>query len=268
MIKNYILRKWYRLIKKSPASMPMVRYWKFQEKVEAKVTTNKDGALVMHMDGEDEVFPGFPRGYLLFGKLSKLKHEIKNRIFNDSWWALEAGKSEKEVVERIKGEVFEHLFVLAEETQYDRVPYSRMIGPVKEIYRAWTKVARSERSKKLRDILCFVLQEDDGYRFRCQWLVTWFNTNRWYMRLFGKDPVKQFDRALSFLEHGEVIGDMKEKARLLRRILMVGLRDKSIREQFIEFCREVDWNKVALTRADKYHFRGKYFKVDYDLFEY
>ena len=50
----------------------------------------------------------------------------------------------------------------------------RMFMPVKEIYRAWTKVAPGERSLKLRDILTFILQEDDGYRFRVQFMAGYF----------------------------------------------------------------------------------------------
>src|SRR3972149_8974982 len=95
---------WYRLIKKSPADMPMVRYWKYQDKQEAKVTRNQEGALIMKISGEDEDFPGFPRGYLLFGKLSKLKHEIKNQLFNYSWARLEEGMNEKELIKEIKSE--------------------------------------------------------------------------------------------------------------------------------------------------------------------
>src|SRR3990167_10753268 len=162
---------WYRLIKKSPADMPMVRYWKYQDKQEAKVTRNQEGALIMKISGEDEDFPGFPRGYLLFGKLSKLKHEIKNQIFNYAWDKLEKGENP---VHEIKTEVLGRILALAEDTKYDQVPYERMFLPVKEIYRAWTKVVPGERSLKLRDILTFVLQEDDSYRFRFQWMATYF----------------------------------------------------------------------------------------------
>ena len=35
-----------------------------------------------------------------------------------------------------------------------------------------------------------------------------------------------------------------------------------------DLCREMDWNKLRLTPADKYHFRGKWFKVDFDRFAY
>src|SRR3990167_7003649 len=242
---------WYRLIKKGPADMPMIKYWKYQDKQEAKATTNKDGELIMKITGEDEDFPGFPRGYLLFGKLSKLKHEIKNQIFNESWKKLELGIPEENIIENIKKTISPNIFALSEETKYDQVPFERMFLPVKEIYRAWTKAAPGENSLKWRDILTFIIQEDDGYRFRLQFLAEYVKPWRWI------DPVKQFDRALAMVELGEVIGDMKEKQKLLRRVLLMVLRDKGIRERFDAFVKEVDWNKVKLSKADKYHFRGK-----------
>ena len=267
-MKTLFLRWYYRLIKKSPADMPMIQYWKFQEKQEAKVTHNKDGELIMKIVGETEDFPGFPRGYLLFGKLSKLKHEIKNQIFNYAWQKLEEKVSEEKIIKEIKGEVFDRIFQLAEDTKYDQVPYERMYRPVKEIYRAWTKVAPGERSLKLRDILTFVLQEDDSYRFRFQWLVTYFNPNKWWMKLWGKDIIIQFEKALCMVERAEVIGDMKDKVKLLRRVLMLILKDRNIKNKFLSFCKELDWEKVKLSKADKYHFRGKYFRVDLNLFDY
>ena len=244
--------------------MPTIKYWKFQDKQEAKLTRNKEGALIMKILGEDEDFPGFPRGYLLFGKLSKLKHEIKNQIFNESWKKLEEKIPEEKIIKEIK-ESLERIFLLAEDTKYDRVPYERMYRPVKEIYRAWTKISPES---KLRNVLTFILQEDDSYRFRLQWMVNYFNPNKWWMRLLGKDILQRFEKALWMLERAEVIGDMKDKIKLLGRILLLVLSDKNIKDKFLSFCKEVDWEKVKLSKADKYHFRGKYFRVDYDLFDY
>ena len=82
------------------------------------------------------------------------------------------------------------------------------------------------------------------------------------------NPVKSFAFALYMLEHGEVVGDMKERIRLLRRVLLLILEDENIKRQFISLFREINWSKVKLTKADKYHFRGKYFKVDLKYFEY
>lgn len=245
--------------------MEMVQYWKDKECVMAKLTKAKDGSLIMCLEGEKYPFPTYPRGHLLFGPLSKLKHEIKVQIFNDNWWKLEAGTSKEEVIKDIKSKLFNEILEIAELSKYDMLPPDKMTPSVREIYRAWTKIAPWQ-TYPLRDYLCFILQEDDGYRMRVQWLVKYFNPNSWYMRWF--DPVKLFEKGLKMMEHAEVIGDMKERIRLLRRILLVCLEDKYIRELFIKLCREVDWSKVKLTKADAYHFRGKYFKVDFDLLEY
>ena len=243
----------------------MVRYWKTKAAVQAKVTTNEDGALVMHMEGEDHPFPGFPRGYLLFGALSKLKHEIKNQIFNTIWAMLKT-TSYDEIFSYLFKTALPNIFELGEKTKYDMVPPEKMVGAVREIHRAWTKVAPSERSLKLRDILCFILQEDDSYRFRVQWIAEYMR-NRWFGHPI-KNWVLRLDLALGKLEHAEVIGDMKERQELLRTVLGALLICRPLCRAFEALMEEIDWNKVVLSEGDKYHFRGKYFKVDMDLFEY
>jgi len=253
-------RLYYRLIKKSPASMKMVEYWKFKDMVEAKITKSKDGSTIMKLDGEKYPIQGFPRGYLLFGKLSKLKHEIKNQVFNESWRKLEEGKSDAEVIQDIKKTLFGSIGIEADKLRYDFLPEKSMSPAVREIHRAWTKV--SPQTALLRDYLCLILQEDDAYKFRVQWLVTWFG---WFVKL---NPIKHFAYALDMLEHGEVVSDMKERARLLKRILLLVLKDKNIKEQFEALFKEIDWKKVKLTEGDKYHFRGKYFKTDLDVLDY
>ncbi len=269
-MKYWIIRKWYKLIKKSPIDMPMIGYWKTKDHVEAKLTENEDGETIMIMKDEQYPQPGFPRGYLLFGKLSKLKHEIKNQIFNDSWAMLEDGIPDQEIIDKMKNEVFDKIFQLADELgwQYEIVPPEKMYKPIKEIYRAWTKVAPSERSLKIRDLLCWVLTEDDSYRFRVQDMAEYFNPNKWYYKLFRIDPIKLFGKAIDEITYAEVIGDMKEKQQLLKRILLMFLKDKRIKELFIAFIREVNWKKVFLSKGDRYHYRGKYVKVDRRVLEY
>ena len=244
--------------------MEMVDYWKTKEYISAKVTKAKDGSTIMILEGEKYPLSTFPRGYLLFGQLSKLKHEIKNQVFNESWKKLEEGKLKEEIIADVKKTLFSEITKYYEPMKYDMLPPSSMCPPVREIYRAWTKIA-PESTYILRDYLCLILQEDDSYRFRVMWLVKYFNPSKWW---FHSKTLKVFNSALSMLEHGEVIGDMKERQRLLRRVLMMMLEDKRIRELFEKFCKEVDWNKVKLTKGDLYHFRGKYFKADLDLFEY
>lgn len=249
----------YKLLGYTPSDMDMVRYWKTGESVQAKVM-NIDGVNYMQMEGEKYLFPGFPRGYLLFGKLSKLKHEIKNQIFNWTWYSLEDGRQRWAVLEDLKRIVMPKVFEMLSGHKYDMVPPEAMVPAVREIYRAWTKVAPGKLSSQMRDAFCYIIQEDDSYRFRVSWAVQFFS--KW------KNPIKCFEKAMDMLEVAEVIDDMKERERLWKRTFMLMLEDNSIKNAFLRFYKECDWNKVALTESDKYFFRGKYFKVDLDKFEY
>jgi hypothetical protein len=263
-ITRWFLNKKYKLFPPE-----MVSYWKTKESVEAKVTTAEDGHYIMWMDGEKYPFPGFPRGSILFSTVSKLKHEIKNQIFNTAWYALEDGKPKDEVIRDIKQKVLPEIQKLTEERRLLLLPPRRMVPAVREIWRAFEVVGEGNpKIQSLKETLCLILQEDDAYRFRVGWIVKFFNPSSLTWRMFGKNLIKTFDFALQMLEHGEVIDDMKERIRLLRRILLLVLEDEQIRGYFEAFCKEVDWNKVKLTEADKYFFRGKYFKVDYPEFEY
>lgn len=246
----------------------MVSYWKTKGSTRARITRAKEGHYQMEMAEEKYPFPGFPRGILLYGHLSKVKHQIKNLFFNDSWKQLEDGVNRSLIIKRIRGEVLDEIVKMAEDCRFIMFPQSRMCPVVKELYRALTTIeGDSKRLKALKEILCFILQEDDAYRFRFQWIINYFNPSSWTFRLF-KNPLKVFDYALSMLEHGEIVGDMKERMRLLRRILMLILEDKEIKNLFLKLCKEADWEKMKLTKADKYFFRAKWFKVDLDIFAY
>lgn len=257
----------------------MVRYWMFGETQKAKVTTAKDGHYIMWIKGEKYPFPGFPRGTLLFSSLSKLKHEIKNKIFNDAWAHLESGKTDKETATYIKGEAMDYVLSLHGLLKHKILPIKRMVLPIQELWRGWAKVEEKapkesrEKIRKLKEIMCFILQEDDGYRFRVQWLAGVFNPSSWWrraIRLFTRKTVlEEFEWGLKMMEHAEVTGDMKERIRLLRRILVVFLTDENVRTHFNNLCQEVNWNKLKLSKADRYYFRAKYFRCDFDKgFEY
>lgn len=258
-LKRWFYRKLFKILRKTPIDMNMVRYWKFKEAVQAKVTTNSDGATVMHMDGEDEPFPGFPRGHLLFGSLSKLKHEIKNQVFNWAWSQLESEIPHEEIIAHIKFLMTQGLKDIIELGKYDTVPFKKMNAPIKEIWRVLTEMeSENPKLRLFKEALTFVLQEDDAYRFRMQWM-----SEIWQ----GKSP-KYLEMALIEEENAEVVRDMKEKIVLLRRILLLILEDPKIKSLYDEFCRKINWSKLKLTEADKYHFRGKWFKVDTLYFEY
>lgn len=241
----------------------MVKYWITNDSVQAKVITAPEGHYVMKMEGEKYLFPSYPRGVLLFGPLSPLKHQIKNKIFNDTWAELEKGGN-KEWIKHQKTNILDELYALYEKGKYDALPYERLCPAVKEIWRAMTVVEKktgSDKVRKLKEILCFILNEDDAYRFRVQWLVKFFP--RWY-----KPTIKHLDYALKMIKEGEVIGDMKERQVLLRRVLMFFLQDENIRKDCELLLKEINWKKVKLTKADKYFFRAKYFKVDYPEYDY
>lgn len=250
----------------------MVKYWKTGDSVEAKVYQAPEGHYVMQMRGEKYPFPGYPRGTLLFGALSPLKHEIKNQIFNDCWAMLEKDMSKQEILLHMKQKVLPNIFALAEKNRFDMVPFDKMVPPVKEIWRAMTVIEEQTGSKavqKLKEIMCFILQEDDAYRFRLQWIIKFFNPSSWWMKLLGKSPIESFYKSLQMLEYAEVVGDMKERIRLLRRILIfLILNDEKVGKYFNMLAKEMDWSKLKLTKADKYFFRAKYFKVDYPEYQY
>lgn len=241
----------------------MVSYWKKQDSVEAKVYLHKDGHYVMQMAGEKYPFPGYPRGSLLYGSLSPLKHQIKNQVFNDCWKMLEdINLSNEEIMAIMRERVLPKIFELGEKAKFDMVPYERMVPAVKEIWRAMTVVEKktgNPKVGKLKELICFIIQEDDAYRFRFQWLCKFLRHNI---------PLKWWDYGLGMLEHAEIIGDMKERIRLFRRITMFILEDESIRNCFELLMKEIDFKKVRLTKADKYFFRAKYFKVDFPEYQY
>lgn len=240
--------------------MPMVQYWKTKSAVQARVRVQPDGTTLMDLEGEKYPLLGYPRGHLLFGPLSKLKHEIKNQIFNESW-----EMSTEDTINHVKKVITGGLDEYLEAMRYDLVPAERLNKPAREIWRAFTVLeAKEPKLKWLKESLCMIMQEDDAYRLRVQWLVGIFNPQSW----FCTDPIKDLEIGLTELENAEVISDMKERITLLRTITMRLLKDPKIAELFLAFCKEVDWKKLKLSQGDKYHFRGKYFKVDWDKFEY
>jgi hypothetical protein len=224
----------------------MVKWWQTKESVQAKVTTGEDGSYIMLMAGEKYPFPGFPRGHLLYGSLSKLKHEIKVQIFNENWWRLE--RKEPITID----EACENIATLAEKSKYDFMPYEKLSPAVKEMYKSFTHPL-------WRDIITYILQEDDGYRFRFQWLMSYITK---------KDPIGSFDKGMEMLEHAEVVDDMKERVRLIRRVMLALWKNPEYARYWIEFVKNADLKKMHLSKADKYYFRAKYFKVDYPLYEY
>lgn len=260
-LRKAFYNRWY---KNHPPEM--VKYWQWKRDAAlARVFKDKDGSYRMEIQGEDHVYPGFPRGHLLLSSLSKLKHECKNQFFNWAWAQLEEGVPSKDIIGSLKGRVLNSLITLSDSFKFFMVPYEKMVPPVKELWRAFEVIENKYPSKRLsllKKMLCFILQEDDAYRFRVQWLFNYFRFTR------KKDYVKRFEYALERMQHAEVVEDMKLRIRLLRRILMLILEDEKVKKMFTELFHELDWKKMRLSKADTYYFRGKYFKVDFEKYDY
>lgn len=81
--------------------------------------------------------------------------------------------------------------------------------------------------------------------------------------------VKELHRVLTDLENAEVVGDMKGRIALIRKVLCFFLQeDDAYRFRYQWAMERLDISKVKLSKADKYYFRGKYFKVDHDHYDY
>lgn len=241
---TFLIKIYYRLF-----PLEMVQWWKSKEAVAAKVTRANDGSYEMWMEGEKYPFAGYPRGHLLFGSLSVLKHNLKVKLFNDSWWKLERGESPEKVVYDIKTSIVDEILTIGEQSKYDMLQIEKNVPAVREIYRAWTIASGgNQRMLKLRDIICFIFNEDDAYRMRFQWVIPYF-------KKLG------FEKGMNLLEDAEVVEDMKDRIRLIKRI--VGLLIESDPTFWNRFIKELDVSKARLSKADKYYFRAKYFKTDY-----
>lgn len=81
--------------------------------------------------------------------------------------------------------------------------------------------------------------------------------------------VRELWRGLEELENAEVVPDMKARIRLIKLVLTFFLQeDDAYRFRFQWLFPKLDMDKIKLTKADKYYFRGKYFKVDHDHYDY
>ena len=82
-------------------------------------------------------------------------------------------------------------------------------------------------------------------------------------------PVREIWRVLEELENAEVVPDMKERIKLIKKVLCFFLQEDDayrFRAQWV--FERLNKKKIKLSKADKYYFRAKYFKVDHDKFEY
>lgn len=278
MKKNKIVRWFFNRLYKF--KLPeMVQYWKTGDNARAKLVILADGAYAMVIEGEKYPLYGFPRGPVLFGPVARLKYLVKNLIFNQIWELLEEKKTNEEIMSYVKNAAIPEILKEIEKNKYDMFPYERMCPFAKELWRTLTEVEKQipgdiarQQFEILKKGITFFLQEDDAYRFRVQWVAKFINPKAWWRKIWYFGKVYSFEKelgaVLNFLENSEIVIDMKLRIKLIKRILFVFLEDKEFGELINKVIKELNWKKLYLSKSDRYFFRGKYFKVDNDKFDY
>jgi hypothetical protein len=259
----------------------MVSYWKHGESAKARVITGVDGSAQMEVQGEKYTFPGFPRGHVLERSLKALKFLVKQELFNNVWAMLEDRKSEEVILKKIKSEILPHILAFVYQVRYDMLPVEKMCPAMRELWRAMTVVEDQIREIDhknqfglIKKGVTFFLQEDDAYRFRLQWMAKYINPNHWTRRLYRfftrtkYDPLRELSTVSQFLKNAEILDDMKGRIVLIERIFGLLLKDKDLGGLTIKVFKEINWKKLYLSKADRYFFRGKYFKVDHEHYDY
>ena len=280
MRKHKIIRWFFNRIYK--IRLPeFVQYWKDGDSARAKLSVLKDGSYAMIIEGEKYPLYGFPRGPVLFGALARLKHLAKTLIFNQPWQMLEEGKTNEETMAYVKSVALPAIIAEIEKSHYDFFPPERMCPAVREIWRALSAVEKQLTNREaqyqfgvLKQGGTFFLQEDDAYRFRVQWIAKYLNPKALIRKIYyflTRKPYsfkKELELVMKFLGDAEITPDMKGRDKLIKRILMLFLEDKEFGPLIEKIMWEINWNKLKLSKADTYYFRGKYFKVDYANYDY
>lgn len=148
-LTSFLYSTWYKVF-----PPPMATHWKMRDASKAKVVTRPDGSFGMKIEGEEKVYPGFPRGHVLTGPLAVIKKRIKDAVFN---------------------QVFAEIEKMASDAKYDMKPPDKMAAPVRHVWETFEKMKECEvvpdmkaRMALIQKVLCFFLEEDDAYRMRAQ----------------------------------------------------------------------------------------------------
>ena len=259
----------------------MVQYWKTGDLARAKLTSSKGGSYMMVIEGEKYPLYGFPRGPVLFGPLARLKQMAKDLIFNEVWRMLEEGNTKEEVMSYVRNNALPEILKEVEKNRYHFFPPEKMCPAMKELWRAMSVIEKKfedieaqRQFNVLKQGITFFFQEDDAYRFRVQWMAKYGNPRsiwRKVYRFFARKPYSfrsEMEAVFNFLNESEIVPDMKGRIKLIKRVLFTFLEDDFFGELIEAIAWELDWKKMRLNKADTYYFRGKYFKVDNDKFDY
>ena len=259
----------------------MVRYWKDGDVARAKLVVLQDGAYAMVIEGEKHPLYGFPRGPVLFGPLAKLKYLAKNLIFNETWRLLEEKKSNDDILLYLFNDVRPILLNEIRGIKYDMFPPERLCPAMQELWRGLTVVEEGIKVKSLREDfkafkegITFFFQEDDAYRFRLQWMAKFINPENKWRKLYyiiKRKPYsfkEELKTVFDLIGDAEIVPDMKGREKLIKRIVTFLLDIKETEKLVEDIVKELDWKKIELSKADTYYFRGKFFKVDFENWDY
>ena len=78
------------------------------------------------------------------------------------------------------------------------------------------------------------------------------------------DFVKEIHRVMTLIENAEITPDMKSEMHNMKKILCFFLQEDDAYRFRVQWVLEnLNMNKCRLSKADKYYFRAKWFKLDY-----
>lgn len=81
--------------------------------------------------------------------------------------------------------------------------------------------------------------------------------------------VREIARMFDELHEMEIVPDMKGRIKLIKKVVIFFLQeDDAYRFRAQHFLANINQKKVALSEADKYYARGKWWKVDHDKYDY
>jgi len=81
--------------------------------------------------------------------------------------------------------------------------------------------------------------------------------------------VKEIYRVMTLIENAEITPDMKSEMHNMKKILCFFLQeDDSYRFRVQWILERLNMKKIKLSKADKYYFRAKWFKVEHDIYDY
>jgi hypothetical protein len=282
---NYFKKLFYKYyFKIRPPEM--VRYGqKGDGSARAKVVKDKDGSVKMEIEGEKYLFPGFPRGHVLFNQLDRFKKSTKEYVFHTIYRLAKGQKLDlsnpfiKELARmfdmiteaEVTVDMRDRMQMLKTGICYFLNKNDSIIGNilknrakdimVKHIYEAIPDMLPEEQLvvavREMGRVFDLMIAREPDYKMKDEWT----KIKKGLLFFFEEDDAYRF-RTQWFIEKLDMrkvrIADPGEK----------WFTPDDYRSRLQWFLMNLDIKKVKLSKADIYYFRGKWFRPDYPLREY